>query len=221
MSYNLVGKQFGNIEVVEKTEERTSSGMVIWVARCKCGNMFRVRTDKLTSNKISSCSLCSSKARNSYNHIKPREFHHKSHSRLYSIWDGMRRRCLSPKSKDYKYYGLRGIQICDEWTNSFVSFESWAMSHGYNKDLTIERIDNNGNYCPENCKWVTRREQSLNTRKTIRIAILGCEKSLNGWTSFMGWKYGKYWYRHKKGHSAFSREELEEIRLKLRSEKNV
>ena len=90
--------------------------------------------------------------------------HGLSHTRLYSIWCGMKKRCYSEKSINYKYYGARGVKICDEWKNDFKSFYDWAMDNGYKDDLTIDRINPFKNYEPSNCRWATDDDQRHNKR---------------------------------------------------------
>jgi len=82
--------------------------------------------------------------------------------RLYRIWKGIKSRCFNPKQQNYKRYGGKGIKICDEWKNSYLTFKSWALANGYRHNLTIDRIDSDGNYCPENCHWLTLSENSRN-----------------------------------------------------------
>lgn len=105
---------------------------------------------------------------------KPPRYQHRidEHKRLWSIWNGMKRRCLRPNEPRYKDYGGRGITLDSGWLN-FDNFAEWALSHGYTDELTIERIDVDGNYCPENCKWITRLEQCKNKRDTLWVMYHG------------------------------------------------
>jgi hypothetical protein len=100
---------------------------------------------------------------------------------LYRVWQQMRWRCSRPNNKGFRFYGARGIQVCKEWQESFTAFQSWALSNGYQRGLTIERRDNNGNYCPENCAFITRAEQSRNTRSNFLLTAFGETKTLSAW----------------------------------------
>lgn len=106
---------------------------------------------------------------------KPPRYQHKieEHKRLWYIWNGVKKRCLFENDARYFQYGGRGIKLCEEWKESFDNFAEWALSNGYNDTLTIERIDVNGDYCPENCKWITLKEQAANKRDTIWIDYHG------------------------------------------------
>lgn len=112
-----------------------------------------------------------------------------SKTRLYRIYHGMKRRCYKKNERAYKYYGARGIEICDEWLASFLNFKEWALSHGYTDELTIERIDVNGNYEPGNCKWITRSEQKNNTTQSVWIEINGVKKTIKTWADENGIPY--------------------------------
>lgn len=95
--------------------------------------------------------------------------HGESSTKLYKAWRNMKSRCLNRNSKDYPDYGGRGIRVCDDWSSSYESFRDWAVSHGYSEELSIDRIDVNGDYCPDNCRWATQEQQSRNTRKNIHV----------------------------------------------------
>ncbi len=104
-----------------------------------------------------------------------------SDSKLYKVWYAMKSRCYNVNYKTYRHYGGRGITICDEWLDSFQVFETWALNNGYEEGLSIERIDVNGNYCPENCTWATQMEQCNNMRRNIYVTYLGKTQTLAQW----------------------------------------
>ncbi|WP_238917369.1 hypothetical protein [Clostridium sp. YIM B02555] len=104
--------------------------------------------------------------------------------RIYNIWSNMKQRCTNLRNSQYKNYGGRGISVCDEWINSYSSFKEWALSNGYKDNLTIDREDNNGNYEPNNCRWVTRKVQQRNTRANVNITIDGTTKCIKEWCVF-------------------------------------
>lgn len=107
-------------------------------------------------------------------------------SRLYGIWSNMKTRCFTETCRPYPDYGGRGITVCDEWKNDFMSFYNWAMSHGYSDDLSIDRIDNNGNYSPDNCRWTNKTVQSKNRRSCRLITYKGETKCLADWGRDLG-----------------------------------
>lgn len=120
-----------------------------------CGKSF----SHYPSQKKKCCSMaCGIKARSNWGHGQSR-------SRLYTIWRSMKWRCLSPKGLAWQYYGSRGIKVCKEWSESFISFRAWAIKSGYSEDLELDRIDCDKGYWPNNCRWATRRQQMMNTRK--------------------------------------------------------
>ena len=124
-----------------------------------CGTEFKARTSSVKFGYTKSCGCY---------HMRRVSESHKTHglgsTRLYNTWSKLKNRVLNPKSKDYYNYGGRGITICDEWKNDFKSFYDWAMKNEYSDELSIDRIDNDGNYCPENCRWTTRTIQQRNQR---------------------------------------------------------
>lgn len=116
-------------------------------------------------------------------------------TKLYEIWCSMKARCYNPNLKVYRHYGGRGISVCEEWLHDFVPFEKWAVANGYKEDLSLDRIDNNKGYSPDNCRWATRVQQANNQRTTIKIAYNGETKTLHEWAVVLGIKPATLYYR--------------------------
>jgi hypothetical protein len=123
----------------------------------------------------------------------------KKEERLYRCWRSMRSRCYVKSETSYPFYGGRGITVCDEWRNSYEAFRDWAHSTGYNDNLTIERNDPNGNYCPENCSWITKAEQSINRRTTRFYTINGERLCIQHWAKRIGTNHVTLLNHEKKG----------------------
>lgn len=157
---NLQGKRFGRLTALRDSGKR-ACGCVIWACLCDCGNFTEVSSNSLKRGDTRSCGCLK----------REKMFKHGgTKTRLYATWKGMKRRCYSPKFRNYKCYGGRGIQVCTEWKNDFIAFRNWALNNGYADNLTIDRIDNNGNYEPSNCQFLTRPENSKKEWKDLKKA---------------------------------------------------
>lgn len=168
---NLIGCKFGKLTVIDRAEN-TNGNKARWICKCDCGKEKQksVTTYDLKSGKVKSCGCLyfeSNKERNKKHGLK--------HTRLYKIWSTMKRRCNCSNANEYKNYGGKGIKVCDEWANDFQTFHDWAMSNGYADNLTIDRIDVNGNYEPLNCRWVDMKTQQNNRRNNRIINYYGAK----------------------------------------------
>ena len=182
----LNGKRFGKLLVLDEHPERGNDGSVMWLCKCDCGNTKIINGKSLRTGLSTSCGCSLVK-------------HGMHGTRLYSIFDGMRRRCYDPKHQWYKRYGARGIRICDEWLEDRGAFFAWAKTNGYREDLTIDRIDTNGNYCPENCRFVDMKTQINNRSITPAVVINGESKTISELASITGIEYQTLYRRYKRG----------------------
>ena len=180
---DLTGKRFGNLTVISRAENRHPGGRVVpyWNCRCDCGNQKEVRGCHLKAGKIISCG-CVGRRHN----IEAKRKHGGRKTRLYGVWQNMKNRCYNNKVRCYPNYGGRGIRVCNEWLNSFEAFQKWAYDNGYdaNADFmqcTIDRIDVNGDYCPENCRFVDAKTQANNKRNNkAREVVIGGKEHYAG-----------------------------------------
>lgn len=176
---DITGQRFGRLVAIKQVE-RNSSNKVQWLCQCDCGNTVKVTTGHLRSGHTQSCG-CYSRDRA----VESNTTHGMKGTRIYNIWCDMRKRCNNKNHWAYYRYGERGIKVCEEWQD-FQNFYDWSMSHGYRDDLTIERINNDRDYSPENCKWATRKEQSNNTSRTHYVTVNGETRNILGWAEYLG-----------------------------------
>ena len=190
----MIGRKFGMLTVIAESG-KDHRGEMMWLCKCECGNITHPITGSVLRNgKSTSCGCYAKRLA-----IERCSTHRKSQTRLYSIWQGMKARCYRKSHTYYKYYGGRGITICREWQNDFEAFYDWAMDNGYADNLTIDRIDANGNYEPNNCRWATKKEQAMNKRRAILIEINGISKSLLTLSKETGIPYKTLYNRYSKG----------------------
>lgn len=178
--FDLVGKQFGNLTVVEYLGRKHHSSY--WRCSCKCGNTVDCYYGNLIRGTSTSCGCL-----RSYYFKKRPYYHGESTTRLYKEWTSMKNRCYNKNSKQYHNYGERGIKVCEEW-QSYLPFKEWALNNGYSEELSIDRIDVNGDYCPKNCRWITMREQANNRRGNVFIEYDGHRKTATQWGELLGVK---------------------------------
>lgn len=189
----MIGKRFGRLTVIDEAGS-AKSGNKLWKCQCDCGNISVVSGSRLRGGYTKSCGCISREILTARNTT-----HGQRNTRLYRIWHGMKSRCYFSKNPNFADYGARGIIVCDEWLNNFQAFHDWAMANGYQDHLSIDRIDNNGNYCPENCRWATRTEQENNKRNNTPIEIDGRTMNITQWAKVSGVKQQTISYRYKKG----------------------
>lgn len=154
--YDLNGKRYGRLTVVKRVENKGSQAA--WLCICDCGNEKVAKSRDLRNGLVKSCG-CLHKEIARGKALK----HGCCKTKLYAVWNSMRQRCNNSNSKDFKHYGGRGISVCSKWSD-YLAFESWAIENGYKEGLTIDRENNDGNYCPENCRWITIEDQQHNRR---------------------------------------------------------
>lgn len=181
---NMIGKRFGMLTVIKEVEQRNSRGLVCYLCKCDCGNETIVCGRDMTREHTFSCGCLHKQI------ARERVTKHGGHgTRLYSVWKGMNNRCNNENTDYYKYYGGKGIKVCSEWTD-YAVFRDWALANGYTDDLTLDRIDVNGDYCPQNCRWLTTKEQSNNRSNNHRITYKGMTKTISQWADYFGLSYG-------------------------------
>lgn len=169
------GKKYGRLTAIRIDEEKTKAvdakkrQGAFWVCECECGNTVTVRGNLLGKQSNSCGCLQKEQARSGLS----RRTHGKSHSRIATIWYHMNGRCYNPNDYNYHLYGAKGITVCDEWRNDFETFEKWALLNGYKENLSIDRVNVEGNYEPSNCRWAGFDVQLNNKRDTLWIEYQG------------------------------------------------
>lgn len=207
---DLYGQKFNRLTVIEKMPP-DKSGAIIWKCLCECDNIVYARGNNLRNGDVKSCGCYR------YEEISCKK-HNPDNPRLYNIYNGIKTRCYNKKFKHYKYYGGKGITMCNEWKNSYLSFYNWAVENGYKEDLTIDRINNDKGYYPENCRWATRKEQSMNRSVNVKIKVNGKYKTPEDINKDTGIKINTIYTRRFRG---MSDEDVVNINKIKRTKSNI
>ena len=176
--------------VPPRRDSRGRLNIKMWNCRCKCGTEREVRDSDLRRYGSISCGCFN---------IEISSTHHATGTRLYEIWHGMKQRCNNPATKDAHNYHNRGIRVCEDWENDFEIFRDWALMNGYSDNLTLDRINVNGNYCPSNCRWATLSQQARNTRVNHLLDFNGRQQTIADWADEIGIDYYTLAKRIEKG----------------------
>lgn len=190
---DLTGQRFGRLTVIRRAENDKWKKPQ-WLCQCDCGNIKIFPGNSLKSGLTRSCGCLKHEIT-----VTRLTIHGGEGARLYHIWKNMRQRCFRSSNQDYSNYGGRGITVCDEWRYSFVAFRDWAIENGYRDDLTIDRIDVNGNYEPANCRWITMKAQQNNMRSNHYITFGGRTQTLTQWAEELNMSPSAIRYRLKSG----------------------
>lgn len=196
----LEGQRFGRLVAVEEVG-RTNNGNAKWLCKCDCGGQKVVASYALRTGRTQSCGCIKAEQ----NHAQGT--HHETNSPIYRLWTGIKTRCYNQKEFHYPNYGGRGITVCDEWKGNYEVFRDWCLENGYRKGLTIDRIDVNGDYCPENCRFATQKVQQNNRTNNRLISYNGETHTMAEWADILGMRYGQLEHRINRGwdvHSAFT-----------------
>ena len=193
---DLTGQRFGKLVVVKRAENHVSPNgfqKVQWLCQCDCGNMTIVSGGNLRNGTTKSCGCLKVESGKTAN-LKHGCIRVGNKDRLYGVWAGMKQRCYNPKHEFYHRYGARGINVCDEWLNDYFAFKEWAYANGYDEkaklnQCTIDRIDPNKGYCPENCRWVDQKVQSNGLCTNHLIEYNGEIHTLSQWADILEMSY--------------------------------
>lgn len=191
---DLTGQRFGRLVAVSQAG-KANNGNAKWLCKCDCGGEKVVASWGLKSGQTQSCG-CIKREQNTEMFATHGDSRKGNRTRLYNIWAGMKNRCYNKRSAElYGKYGKRGISVCNEWRESYTAFREWALSNGYNDSLTIDRIDPSGDYCPENCRWATQKQQQNNRTNNHYITFCGETKTMAEWGDLAG--FGRSVLEHR------------------------
>lgn len=176
---DITGNKYGRLTVIKENGKQGKN--IMWLCKCDCGKEINAIAYNLKNGHTRSCGCLQTETR-----LKSKATHNQSKSRLYRIWRHIKSRCFNSKVPHFKNYGGRGISMCTEWEKSFESFMLWSMANGYANDLSIDRIDVNGDYNPDNCRWTNAKVQANNKTNNHIIEYKGEKHTLSEWSDILG-----------------------------------
>lgn len=197
-------EKYNNLEIIKKYNKisKNNKKRIYALCKCECGNVKEIRYDSIKSGKTRSCGCLHLET--AIKNFSSKYTHEKSGTRLYKIWTNMKQRCSNYENTRFDSYGGRGINICDEWLN-FEVFYEWSMQNGYSDLLTIDRIDNNKSYHPNNCRWVDNKIQCNNRNSNIIVEYEGNEITLKQFSEKIGIDYSVINARYNRGDRSIER----------------
>lgn len=196
---DLTGKKFNRLTAVKLAYlDKNNKNRAYWVFKCDCGNEKILSGALVKHGTQKSCGCLQKEAVQ-----KSNKKHGEAGTKLYYVWTAMKQRCNNINNKEYKNYGGRGIKVCEEWekSNGYITFRNWALQHGYKNKLTLDRIDNDGDYTPDNCRWITARENCNNKSNNHILMYKGQKHTLSEWEDIVGLNQRILWKRLKRGWS--------------------
>lgn len=187
---DITGQTFGRLTVLRRSPKKGNGKkpVALWECRCECGNIVIASGNALRSGHTVSCGCQKVKHMESYKHK----------TRLYNVWKCMRQRCNNPNNPSYPHYGGKGVRICDEW-NEYSGFRAWALANGYDETKSIDRIDVDGDYCPENCRWADAKTQANNTTRNRFIMFRGKKRTMAEIADLLRVSYSTIQHRVERG----------------------
>lgn len=190
---DYTGEKFNRLTAIRPVAAEEQQRHKKWVFQCDCGKEYIAYIDNVVGGKTKSCGCLFHEqlVERNYKHGFPKD-------RLYIIWKTMRQRCNNPKKDHFDRYGGRGIKYAPEW-EEYPPFREWALNNGYAENLTLDRIDNDGDYTPENCRWVTQKQQMNNVCYNVKLEIDGVSRTITAWSQISGRSYGIIRRRLSKG----------------------
>ena len=189
---DFTGNRYGRLLVIKFVG--TKNGKSIWLCQCDCGNTKTTVGHYLQTGRVKSCGCLGIESRKNPKKIT----HNESYTRLHDEWRAMKWRCRPKYHAHHRYYD-RGIRVCEEWEKSYEVFREWALNNGYSDSLTLDRKDNDKGYCPDNCRWISNKEQQNNRSTNVFVEYLGKTQTLKQWSEELKLNYGMLKVRHRKG----------------------